>query len=115
MKWFYIPETGLVIVGEVIGDEIQDILEWIAETEGNTGSGLTLDELDPYDYKIDSSTYKYYLTFGSGNYDVEITFKEDEDGYFIVDEIVACYEDETESKSFDISKGGLQFRILSDE
>jgi hypothetical protein len=116
MKWFYIMETGLVTVGDVIGDE-QDVFEWIAETEENTASDLTRDDINLDDYRSGNSTYKYYLTFGgNGCYDVEITFKKDEDGFYVIDEIVGCYDNEIESEFFDISnQGGLQFRILSDE
>lgn len=121
MKWFHIYETGLVTVGDVIGNE-QDVFDWIVETEGRSQSGLTCDDLNLDDYKNSDSSYKYYLPFGCDSYDVEITFKKNEDGLYVVDEIICSYDEETETESesdyfcYDnVSENDFKFKILSDE
>lgn len=121
MKWFHIYETGLVTVGDVIGNE-QDVFEWIVETEGLSQSGLTRDDLNLDDYRNGDSSYKYYLCFEYGIYDVEITFKKNEDGLYVVDEIICSYDEEIETESesdyfcYDnASEHDFKFKILSDE
>lgn len=119
MKWFHIYETGLVTVADVIGNE-QDVFKWIIETEGRSQSGLTCDDLNLDNYRKGDSSYIYYLPFGCGNDDVEITFKKNEDGLYVVDKIICSYNEETESESdyfcYDnVSEYDFKFKILSDE